>query len=178
MEQPAAVNGRQRARNTGPPASEPVGDDVANFADLFRSIVDNVGRVIQGKTEVIELVVLCLVAEGHLLIEDRPGVGKTTMAKALATSVDTTFGPIQFTPDLLPSDVVGVTVFDRAANEFTFRAGPVFSNLVLADEINLPSPKPQSALLEAMAEVQVTIDGHTHQLNRPFIVIATQNPIE
>jgi MoxR-like ATPase len=178
MEQPAAVNGRQRARNTGPPASEPVGDDVANFADLFRSIVDNVGRVIQGKTEVIELVVLCLVAEGHLLIEDRPGVGKTTMAKALATSVRTTFGRIQFTPDLLPSDVVGVTVFDRSSNQFTFRPGPVFSNIVLADEINRASPKTQSALLEAMAEGQVTIDGHTHPLRRPFIVIATQNPME
>ncbi|MEA3213987.1 MAG: MoxR-like ATPase, partial [Acidimicrobiia bacterium] len=169
MEQPPGVdaNGQQTARR-----------QVATFADLFRSIVDNVGKIIQGKTEVIELVVLCLVSEGHLLIEDRPGVGKTTMAKALATSVDTTFGRIQFTPDLLPSDVVGVTVFDRGANEFTFRAGPVFSNIVLADEINRASPKTQSALLEAMAEVQVTIDGHTHQLNRPFIVIATQNPIE
>jgi MoxR-like ATPase len=169
MEQPPGVdaNGQQTARR-----------QVATFADLFRSIVDNVGKIIQGKTEVIELVVLCLVSEGHLLIEDRPGVGKTTMAKALAISVDTTFGRIQFTPDLLPSDVVGVTVFDRGANEFTFRAGPVFSNIVLADEINRASPKTQSALLEAMAEVQVTIDGHTHQLNRPFIVIATQNPIE
>jgi MoxR-like ATPase len=152
--------------------------DVPTFAGLFRDIVDNVGTVIQGKTEVIELVVLCLVAEGHLLIEDRPGVGKTTMAKALATSIDTAFGRIQFTPDLLPSDVVGVTVFDRSSSEFLFRPGPVFANIVLADEINRASPKTQSALLEAMAEGQVTIDGRTHTLNRPFIVIATQNPLE
>ena len=143
------------------------------------SIVDNVGPVIQGKTEVIELVVLCLVAEGHLLIEDRPGVGKTTMAKALATSIDTTFGRIQFTPDLLPSDVVGVTVFDRGSSTSSCSGpGPVFANIVLADEINRASPKTQSALLEAMAEGQVTIDGHTHTLNRPFVVIATQNPLE
>ena len=121
---------------------------------------------------------LCLVAEGHLLIEDRPGVGKTTMAKALATSIDTTFGRIQFTPDLLPSDVAGVTVFDRRSSEFLFRPGPVFANIVLADEINRASPKTQSALLEAMAEGQVTIDGRTHTLNRPFVVIATQNPLE
>ena len=114
-------------------------------------------------------------AEGHLLIEDRPGVGKTTMAKALATSIDTTFGRIQFTPDLLPSDVVGVTVFDCGSSEFLFRPRPVFANIVLADEINRASPKTQSALLEAMAEGQVTIDGRTHTLNRPFVVIATQN---
>ena len=157
---------------------EPAPRDTPTFAELFRDIVENVSTVIQGKTEVIELVVLCLVAEGHLLIEDRPGVGKTTMAKALATSIDTTFGRIQFTPDLLPSDVVGVTVFDRGSSEFLFRPGPLFSNIVLADEINRASPKTQSALLEAMAEGQVTVDGRTHPLQRPFVVIATQNPLE
>ncbi len=150
----------------------------ATFAELFRRIADNIGEVIQGKAEVIELLVLCLVSEGHVLIEDRPGVGKTTMAKALTRTVDTTFGRIQFTPDLLPSDVVGVTVWDRHTSEFRFRPGPVFSGIVLADEINRASPKTQSALLEAMAEGQVTVDGQTHALKRPFIVIATQNPIE
>jgi MoxR-like ATPase len=151
---------------------------VATFSELFASVVRNVERVIQGKSEVIELVVLCLVAEGHLLIEDRPGVGKTTLAKALATSLQSTFGRIQFTPDLLPSDVVGVTVFDRDTSTFNFRAGPVFNHIVLADEINRASPKTQSALLEAMAEQQVTVDGQTYPLSKPHIVIATQNPIE
>ncbi len=151
---------------------------VATFSDLFASIVRNVETVIQGKPEVIELVVLCLVAEGHLLIEDRPGVGKTTLAKALATSVHASFGRIQFTPDLLPSDVVGVTVYERSANKFSFRSGPVFNNIVLADEINRASPKTQSSLLEAMAEHQVTADGQTYHLMRPHMVIATQNPIE
>ncbi|MCC6434457.1 MAG: MoxR family ATPase [Acidimicrobiales bacterium] len=145
---------------------------------MFAGTVRNIEQIIQGKAEVIELVVLCLVAEGHLLIEDRPGVGKTTLAKALAASLETTFGRIQFTPDLLPSDVVGVTVFDRSASEFTFRPGPVFSSIVLADEINRASPKTQSALLEAMAEKQVTVDGQTYALPRPHLVLATQNPIE
>jgi MoxR-like ATPase len=148
------------------------------FAELFRRIVANIGRVIQGKEETIELVVLALVSEGHVLIEDRPGVGKTTLAKALATSVDASFGRVQFTPDLLPSDVVGVTVWDRNAGAFTFRPGPIFTNLVLADEINRASPKTQSSLLEAMAERHVTIDGATRPLPAPFVVIATQNPLE
>ena len=149
-----------------------------SFADAFGAIADNMGRVIQGKPDVIHLALLCLVAEGHLLVEDVPGVGKTSLAKALATSIDCSFGRMQFTPDLLPSDVVGVSVWDRTSDTFEFRPGPVFSNIVLADEINRASPKTQSALLESMAEGQVTVDGQTHHLGRPFMVIATQNPIE
>ncbi len=150
----------------------------AAFAELFGAVVRNIEQAIQGKRAAVELVVLCLVAEGHLLIEDRPGVGKTTLAKALAASLETSFGRIQFTPDLLPSDVVGVTVFDRASSSFTFRPGPVFNSVVLADEINRGSPKTQSALLEAMAESQVTVDGTTYPLPRPHLVVATQNPVE
>ena len=167
--------------NGSPPSDPPVDlstHDAATFSELFTTTVRNIEKVIQGKPEVIELVVLCLVAEGHLLVEDRPGVGKTTLAKALATSLHTSFGRIQFTPDLLPSDVVGVTVFDRSAAAFDFRPGPVFSSVVLADEINRASPKTQAALLEAMAEKQVTVDGQTYALPRPHMVLATQNPIE
>jgi MoxR-like ATPase len=149
-----------------------------SFADLHRTLADNVATVIQGKDEAIDLTILCLVAEGHLLVEDVPGVGKTTLAKALATSIDAPFGRIQFTPDLLPTDVVGVNVWDRTASHFEFRPGPVFAGIVLADEINRASPKTQSALLEAMAEGQVTVDGVTHRLPPPFMVMATQNPIE
>ncbi len=150
----------------------------ATVADHHRAVHDNIERVIQGKPDVIELVLLCLVSEGHLLIEDVPGVGKTSLAKALAASIDGTFGRLQFTPDLLPTDVVGLTVWNRNTSEFEFRPGPVFGNIVLADEINRASPKTQSALLEAMAEAQVTVDGTTYQLASPFMVIATQNPIE
>ncbi|HEX4867802.1 MAG TPA: MoxR family ATPase [Acidimicrobiales bacterium] len=150
----------------------------ATFADHYAHVLANVEQVIQGKPEVIELVLLCLVSEGHLLIEDVPGVGKTSMAKALAASIDSSFGRLQFTPDLLPSDVVGLTIWNRNTSEFEFRPGPIFNNIVLADEINRASPKTQSALLEAMAERQVTVDGTTYQLHEPFMVIATQNPIE
>ncbi|HEY4377817.1 MAG TPA: MoxR family ATPase [Acidimicrobiales bacterium] len=159
-------------------STQPPAERTESFADLFGSITDNMARVIQGKPEIIELVLLCLIAEGHLLIEDVPGVGKTSLAKSLARSIDCTFGRIQFTPDLLPSDVVGVNVWDRSTDQFDFRPGPVFSNVVLADEINRASPKTQSALLEAMAERQVTVDGVTYLLNPPFMVMATQNPIE
>lgn len=148
------------------------------FADLFGAIAANVTEVIQGKPEVVDLALLCLVAEGHLLIEDVPGVGKTSLAKALARSIECSFGRVQFTPDLLPSDVVGVTVWNREAGHFEFRHGPVFASIVLADEINRASPKTQSALLEAMAEGQVTVDNRTYALGSPFMVIATQNPIE
>jgi MoxR-like ATPase len=150
----------------------------ATFSDLFDAVADSVAAVIQGKRDVIELVVLCMVAQGHLLIEDAPGVGKTSLAKALSRSVDASFGRIQFTPDLLPSDVIGVTVWNRHDSSFEFRPGPIFANIVLADEINRASPKTQAALLESMAERQVTTDGQTTQLPEPFMVIATQNPIE
>jgi MoxR-like ATPase len=150
----------------------------ATFADHHTAVLSNIERVIQGKPDVIELVLLCLVSEGHLLIEDVPGVGKTSLAKALSASIDGTFGRLQFTPDLLPTDVVGLTVWNRNTSEFEFRPGPVFGNIVLADEINRASPKTQSALLEAMAEAQVTVDGTTYHLASPFMVIATQNPIE
>jgi len=148
------------------------------FGERFAAIVDNVERVIQGKRRTIELVTTCLLAGGHVLIEDVPGVGKTLLAKALARSLNCTFQRIQFTPDLLPSDVTGVSVWDREAQRFVFRAGPVFANVVLGDEINRASPKTQAALLEAMEEQQVTVDTTTHGLPSPFIVIATQNPIE
>jgi MoxR-like ATPase len=151
---------------------------VASFAELFEAIVENVDRVIQGKEQAIRLALVGMVSEGHLLIEDVPGVGKTSLAKALARSIHGEWHRIQFTPDLLPSDVTGVTVYNRQSSTFTFRPGGIFSNLVLADEINRASPKTQAALLEAMEERQVTVDTTTHRLPSPFMVIATQNPVE
>lgn len=151
-------------------------ENVARFADLHGALTANIATVIHGKADAIDLVVLGLIAEGHVLVEDVPGVGKTTLAKALAQSIDAPFGRIQFTPDLLPTDVVGVNVWEQSTNRFTFRPGPVFNSIVLADEINRASPKTQAALLEAMAERQVTVDGVTHELAPPFMVIATQNP--
>jgi MoxR-like ATPase len=148
------------------------------FAEAFDRVVTNVERVIQGKADAIRLAVCCLVAEGHLLIEDVPGVGKTSMAKALATSLGCTWHRIQFTPDLLPSDVTGASVYNRGNGDFEFRPGPVFANLLVADEVNRASPKTQSSLLEAMEERQVTADASTYPLPSPFMVIATQNPIE
>ncbi len=159
-------------------STQPMAERPDSFNDLHRGLARTIGQVIQGKPETIDLVLLALIAEGHLLVEDVPGMGKTTLAKALASSIDGTYGRIQFTPDLLPSDVVGVNVWNRGTGEFDFRPGPVFANIVLADEINRASPKTQSALLEAMAERQVTIDGTTRHLPPPFLVIATQNPIE
>ncbi|MFV1969402.1 MAG: AAA family ATPase [Acidimicrobiia bacterium] len=153
-------------------------DKLAWFGDRYQAIAGNIERVIQGKRPTIELVVASLVAEGHVLIEDVPGVGKTLLAKSLARSIDCSFQRIQFTPDLLPSDVTGVSVWNREQGTFTFRAGPVFANVLLGDEINRASPKTQAALLEAMEERQITVDGETRILDAPFIVIATQNPIE
>jgi MoxR-like ATPase len=156
----------------------PSPDDLTWFDDRFTTVTDNIERVIQGKKSTIELVVISLISEGHVLIEDVPGVGKTLLAKSLARSIDCTFQRIQFTPDLLPSDVTGVSVWDREHGSFTFRAGPAFTNVLLGDEINRASPKTQAALLEAMEERQITVDGQTRVLEAPFIVIATQNPIE
>lgn len=150
----------------------------ATFSELFQAIAANVEQVIQGKPEAVELALVCMIAEGHLLIEDVPGVGKTSLAKAMAASLDCTWKRVQFTPDLLPSDVVGVTVWNRGKDSFEFRPGPVFANIILGDEINRASPKTQSALLECMEERQVTVDGTTYPLTRPFMVIATQNPVD
>jgi len=141
-------------------------------------IIDNVATVIVGKREAIELVAVALLADGHILIEDVPGVGKTTLAKAIARSVGLSFKRVQFTPDLLPSDVTGVTIFNQKTREFEFREGPVMAQIVLADEVNRATPKTQSALLEAMEERQITVDGATYALPEPFLVLATQNPIE
>jgi len=146
--------------------------------ETLERVTENLGKVVHAPQETLRLCVLCLVAEGHLIIEDFPGVGKTMLAKALARSLDLEFSRLQFTPDLLPSDVTGVNVYDQRTNAFEFRPGPVFANVLLVDEINRASPKTQSALLEAMQEIQVTIDGESYQLVRPFMVLATQNPIE
>jgi len=150
----------------------------SSVAEACERVADQVESVIMGKRSVIDLILAALLADGHILLEDVPGVGKTSLAKALAASIEGTFGRVQFTPDLLPTDVSGVTIYRRGRDEFEFRPGPIFANIVLADEINRASPKTQSALLEAMAERQVTVDGSTYPLAAPFLVIATQNPIE
>jgi MoxR-like ATPase len=153
-------------------------DRIDLFGERFHRVASNVETVIQGKRDVVELVLLALVAEGHVLVEDVPGVGKTHLAKSLARSIEGAFNRIQFTPDLLPSDVTGITIWDRDRGEFEFKPGPIFANIVVGDEINRASPKTQSALLEAMEERQVTSDGITRGVPLPFMVVATQNPLE
>jgi MoxR-like ATPase len=154
------------------------GRDLSSFQTAFERVASNVDTVIQGKGEVVRLTLVSLISEGHLLIEDVPGVGKTMLAKSLARSLGCSWSRIQFTPDLLPTDVTGVNVWDRQSGRFAFKPGAVFSNICLGDEINRASPKTQSALLECMEEHQVTVDGQTHKLGPPFMVLATQNPIE
>jgi len=149
-----------------------------NSTQTIRAIQENIAQVIKGKPHVIELTVVALLARGHLLLEDVPGVGKTTLAHSLARSLDCSFKRIQFTSDLLPSDIVGVSIFNRQKQAFEFMPGPIFANIVLADEINRTTPKTQSSLLEAMSEAQISVDNQTHPLSQPFMVIATQNPAE
>ena len=153
-------------------------DEAADYATVFGRLAASVSSVLLGKADVVQLALTALFAEGHLLIEDVPGVGKTTLARAIAASVDGHWRRIQFTPDLLPSDVSGVTIFNQGSGKFEFHPGPVFANIVIADEINRASPKTQSALLEVMEERYVTVDGFRHPVPRPFLVCATQNPVE
>ncbi len=152
--------------------------ELQDISVLGKRIKDNVSKVIVGKEDIIDLSLICIITGGHMLLEDVPGTGKTVMAKALAASLDCSFHRIQFTPDLLPSDITGINFYNQKESAFTFRPGPIFSNIVLADEINRATPRTQSAMLECMEERQVTIDGETTALANPFLVIATQNPVE
>ena len=152
--------------------------NIKAFVDFKEKIVDNVSRVMVGKEEVIELVAISFICSGHVLIEDMPGLGKTMLVKAFSRSIDSNFKRIQFTPDLLPSDLTGINFYNQKSGDFEFNKGPLFANIVLADEINRATPRTQSSLLEAMEEAQITVDGITRKLSDPFMVLATQNPVE
>ncbi|MHB1684395.1 MAG: AAA family ATPase [Bacilli bacterium] len=158
--------------------SQPIEEQTHEQKSTIQAVMDNIGKVIVGKTDVIQLCLVSLIAHGHILLEDVPGVGKTMLVRSLARSLDCQFKRIQFTPDLLPSDVTGTSVFNQRIADFEYRPGPIFGQIVLADEINRTSPKTQAALLEALEEQSVTFDGVTHELPNPFFVLATQNPIE
>src|SRR4051794_33891165 len=161
-----------------PQTMEPASSTRDDLLSLSNRLLENVGLVVLGKPDVIRLAVIALLAEGHVLIEDVPGVGKTLLARAMAASIDCTFKRIQCTPNLLPSDILGSSVYNAASGEFVFKEGPIFSNVILADEINRTTPRTQSALLEAMSDQQVSVEGKTYPLQPPFIVLATQNPYE
>ncbi len=158
--------------------TEPVAPSLDELRTLSHRLIENVGLVVLGKPDVIRLAVVALLAEGHVLIEDVPGVGKTLLARAMAASIDCSFRRIQFTPDLLPSDVLGSSIYHAPSGDFVFKPGPLFANVILADEINRTTPRTQSALLEAMSDCQVSVEGKTYPLSPPFIVLATQNPYE
>jgi MoxR-like ATPase len=160
------------------PTAEPPALSASETLPALQRLIDNVGRVVLGKPDVTRLAVVAMLAEGHVLIEDVPGVGKTLLARALAASIDCTFRRIQFTPDLLPSDILGSSVYNTTTGEFVYKPGPIFANVILADEINRTTPRTQSALLEAMSDRQVSVEGRTHHLPPPFLVLATQNPFE
>jgi MoxR-like ATPase len=159
-------------------ASNAADGDIVWFSEAFSRLLANIGRAIRGKSDQVNLALIGLVSEGHILLEDVPGVGKTSLARAIAESISGSWHRIQFTPDLLPSDVTGISIWNQRTGDFEFKPGPVFSNIVIGDEINRASPKTQSALLEVMEERQVTVDGTPHPVPRPFVVVATQNPIE
>jgi MoxR-like ATPase len=157
----------------------PDAEALANrFGQLFGMLAGNIERVIRGKRDKIDLALICLFSEGHLLVEDVPGVGKTTLARAISASIEARWQRVQFTPDLLPSDITGVSIFNQGSGRFQFHPGPIFANIVVGDEINRGSPKTQSAMLEVMEERRVTVDGNAHPVPRPFMVIATQNPVD
>lgn len=176
MKELPATNGPQAGRNRAPVGATQ--SEVDHFAQVFNQLLTNVERIVKGKQQQVAMALVCVLSEGHLLVEDVPGTGKTILAKSIAASIDGSWSRIQFTPDLLPSDVTGGLIYNQADRDFELHRGPVFSNIVLADEINRASPKTQSALLEVMAERQVTIGNTSNPVPRPFVVIATQNPIE